>query len=64
MIVGGLVVMLDLDHAYPQVLHGPKPYTERSRKHTPVTRRVRVSVHPDGADGEEQGPADQEKHRN
>lgn len=26
-----LVVVLDLDDAYPQFLHGPQPYTERNR---------------------------------
>ncbi len=30
MIMGGLVVMFDLDHANPQILHGQKPYTQRS----------------------------------
>lgn len=36
-IVGGPLVVLDLDHPYPQVLHGPKPYTERYRKLHSVT---------------------------
>jgi hypothetical protein len=30
MVMGGLLVVLDLDHPYPQVLHVAKPYTERS----------------------------------
>ena len=29
MVVGGLLVVFDLDHPYPQVLHVAKPYTQR-----------------------------------
>jgi NAD(P)-dependent dehydrogenase (short-subunit alcohol dehydrogenase family) len=30
MVMGGALVVFDLDHPDPEVLHGPKPYTERN----------------------------------